>query len=63
MKALIKQLDEKNEEIADVFISLGMSRPIARILSYLKNGNEITLVSLKEKQDFVNLKSVLQQRN
>ncbi len=38
MKSLtIKQLDEKDEEIVDDLISLGMSRPIARILSYLKN--------------------------
>jgi predicted transcriptional regulator len=30
-KALVKQLDEKDEEIANVLISLGMSRPIARV--------------------------------
>ena len=47
MKALMKQIDEKNEEIADVFISLGMRRPIARVLSYLKNGNEVTSVELE----------------
>ncbi len=48
MKALeIKQLDEKNEEIADVLISLGMGRPIARVLSYLKNGNDVTSVELE----------------
>ena len=30
MKALkIKQLDEKDEEIADILISLGMSRSVA----------------------------------
>jgi predicted transcriptional regulator len=38
----IKQLDKKDEEIADTLISLGMSRPVARVLSYLKNGNEVT---------------------
>jgi predicted transcriptional regulator len=47
MKPLIKQIDEKNEEIADTLISLGMRRPIARILSYLKNGNEVTSVELE----------------
>ncbi len=48
MKALtIKQLDKKDEEIADALISLGMSRPIARILSCLHNGNEATSVELE----------------
>ncbi len=46
MKALMKQIDEQNEEIADILISLGMRRPIARVLSYLKNGNEVTSVEL-----------------
>jgi predicted transcriptional regulator len=33
MKKLeIKQLNEKEEEIVDALISLGMSRPIARVL-------------------------------
>jgi predicted transcriptional regulator len=47
MKALMKQIDEKNEEIADTLISLGMKRPIARVLSYLKNRNEVTSVELE----------------
>jgi len=47
MKALIRQIDEKNEEIADTLISLGMRRPIARVLSYLKNGDEVTSVELE----------------
>ncbi len=48
MKTLtIKQLDEKNEEIADALISLGMSRPIARILSYLQNINDATSKELE----------------
>jgi predicted transcriptional regulator len=47
MKTLMKQIDEKNEEIVDTLISLGMSRPIARVLSYLKNGNEVTTVELE----------------
>ncbi len=48
MKSLtIRQLDEKDEEIADVLISLGMSRPIARVLSYFQNKNEATSVELE----------------
>ncbi len=38
MKSLdIKQLDEKDEEIADALISLGMSRNAAITLAYLHN--------------------------
>ncbi len=48
MKSLtIKQLDKKDEEIADALISLGMSRPIARILSCLHDENEATSVELE----------------
>jgi predicted transcriptional regulator len=48
MKKLdIKQLDEKDEEIADALISLGMSRLVARTLSYLQNKNEATSVELE----------------
>ena len=47
MRAFIRQLDEKDEEIADALISLGMSRPIAWTLSYLKNRNEVTSVELE----------------
>ncbi len=43
----IRQLDKKNEEIADELISLGIKRPIARILSYLKLGDETTSVDLE----------------
>ncbi len=43
MKKLnIKQFNDKNEEIQDLLISLGVSRPIARILSNLQNVDEIT---------------------
>jgi predicted transcriptional regulator len=35
----VKQLDEKDEEIADTLISLGMSRNAATALSYLQNTN------------------------
>ncbi len=48
MKALtIKQLDKKDEEIAEALITLGMSRTIARILSCLHNGNEASSVELE----------------
>jgi predicted transcriptional regulator len=48
MKSLtIRQLDEKDEEIADTLISLGISRNVARILSYLQNKNKVTSVELE----------------
>lgn len=43
----IRKLDEKDEKIADELISLGMSRPTAYTLSYLKNGNEVKSVELE----------------
>jgi predicted transcriptional regulator len=43
MKSLmIRQLDEKDEEIADALISLGIGRNVARILSYLQDVNKAT---------------------
>ena len=47
MKALMKQTDEKNEEIADALISLGIRRTVARTLSYLRNKNEVTSIELE----------------
>lgn len=47
MKSLIRQLDEKDEEIADALISLGMCRNIARTLSYLQKRNEVTSIELE----------------
>ncbi|HEY9204907.1 MAG TPA: MarR family transcriptional regulator [Candidatus Methanoperedens sp.] len=48
MKSSIrKQFDEKDEEIADVLTSLGLSRPIAKTLSYLKDLKEATSVELE----------------
>lgn len=44
----VKQLDEKDEEIADALISLGMSRYVARTLAYLQNVNESTSVELEK---------------
>lgn len=45
--AIVKQLDEKDEEIADALITIGMSRNIARTLSYLQNVDEATSVELE----------------
>ncbi len=42
----IKQLDEKDEEIAAILMSLGMSRPTAMVLSYLQNMNSATTTDL-----------------
>jgi predicted transcriptional regulator len=48
MKTLkVKQLDEKDEEIADALIFLGMSRNVAMTLSYLHNTNSATSVDLE----------------
>jgi predicted transcriptional regulator len=48
MKALkIKQLVEKDEEIADILISLGMSRNMAMSLTYLQNKNSATSIDLE----------------
>lgn len=44
---IVKQLDEKDEDIADALIAIGMSRNIARTLSYLKNVDEATSVELE----------------
>ncbi len=48
MKSLtIRQLNEKDEEITDALISLGMSRNVARILSYLQSSKEVKSVDLE----------------
>jgi len=48
MKYIVrKQFDEKDEAIADVLTSLGLSRPIAKTLSYLKDLKEATAVELE----------------
>jgi len=44
----VKQLDDKDEKIADALISLGMSRPVSRTLSYLQNVDEATAVELEK---------------
>ncbi|MDP2767621.1 MAG: transcriptional regulator protein, partial [Candidatus Methanoperedens sp.] len=43
----VKQLDDKDEEIADALISLGMNRYVARTLAYLQQVNEATSVELE----------------
>ena len=48
MKALkMKQLDDKDEEIADALISLGMSRNTAMTLAYLQNTNAARSLDLE----------------
>lgn len=48
MKSIVrKQFDENGEEIAYVLSSLGLSRPIAKTLSYLKDLREATSVDLE----------------
>jgi len=50
MKKLnINQFDEKEEEIADALISLGLGRTVARTLASLNNGNEVTSVALERR--------------
>ncbi len=45
---VVRQLDEKDEEIADALISLGMSRNEARTLTYLRNVDEATSNELEK---------------
>jgi predicted transcriptional regulator len=48
MKTLsIKQLDKKDEEIVDALISLGMSKPAARMLAYIQQVNEAKSTELE----------------
>jgi predicted transcriptional regulator len=43
----IKQLDEKDEEIADALISLGLGRNAAMTLAYMQNTNSATSTELE----------------
>ncbi len=43
----MKQLDEKEEEIADALISLGMSRNAAMTLAYMQSTNSATSLELE----------------
>lgn len=48
MKKLeVKHFDEKDEEIVDALISLGMNKPVARVLTYIQQVNEITSSELE----------------
>ncbi len=48
MKTLkMKQLDEKDEEIADALISLGLGRNVAMTLAYMQNTNAATTIELE----------------
>lgn len=44
----VKQLDDKDEEIADALISLGMTRYVARTLCQLRNVDEAAAVELEK---------------
>lgn len=49
MKKLnIKQFDEKEDEIADALMSLGLGRAVARTLAFLNDGEEATSVALEQ---------------
>jgi predicted transcriptional regulator len=48
MKTLkINQFDKKDEEIVDALISLGMSKPAARMLAYIQQVNEAKSIELE----------------
>ncbi|MFZ3384942.1 MAG: transcriptional regulator protein [Candidatus Methanoperedens sp.] len=48
MKTLkMKQLDEKDEEIVDALISLGLDRNVATALAYMQNTNSATSIELE----------------
>ncbi len=48
MKKLnINQLDDSDEEVAEILISSGMSRPVARTLTYLKKVDTATSIELE----------------
>ncbi len=44
----MKQFDEKDEEIADALISLGVSRNAAMTLAYMQNTNSATSIELEQ---------------
>ncbi len=44
----MRQINEKSEKIADELISLGIKRPVAWTMSYLKNGNEVKSLELEK---------------
>src|SRR5450759_1502766 len=44
----IKHFDEKEEEIADALISLGISRNVAMTLAYMQNTNSATSIELEQ---------------
>ncbi len=45
---VVRQLDDRDEKIADALISLGMSRPAARILTYLQDIDEAKSTELEK---------------
>lgn len=45
---VVRQLDDRDEKIADALISLGMSRPAARIPTYLQDIDEAKSTELEK---------------
>ena len=45
---VVRQLDDKDEKIADALIFLGMSRPAARVLTYLQDVDEAKSTELEK---------------
>ena len=43
----VKHFDEKEEEIVNDLITLGLSRPVAKTLAYLQQVNEVTSIELE----------------
>ncbi len=44
----VKQPDKKSKEIANILISLGMSRAVARTVAYLQNVDEAASIELEK---------------
>jgi predicted transcriptional regulator len=43
----VKHFDQKEEDIVDDLITLGLSRPVGKTLAYLQQANEVTSVELE----------------
>jgi predicted transcriptional regulator len=50
MKKLdINQLDDSDEKVAEILISSGLSRPVARTLAYLRKVDTATSIDLERR--------------
>lgn len=47
----VKHFDQKEEDIVDDLITLGLSRPVAKTPAYLQQVNEVTSVELETGTD------------